>query len=80
MDNKLNVGIALAIFTAAVLALAKMNEEDIQAANFFGLAVLVAVLLVSPLIGLVVLVPVTLLVWFKYYKHVIGFFNSLRRG
>ncbi len=80
MDNKLNVGIALAILTAAVLILAKMQGENVQIANFFGLAVLVAVLLVSPLVGLVVLVPVTVLAWFKYYKHVLDFFNSLRRG
>lgn len=80
MDNKLNIGIALAILSAAVLALAKMQGEDIQIANFFGLAVLVAVLLVSPLIGLVILVPVAILVWFRYYKHFLDFFNSLRRG
>ena len=80
MDNKLNVGIVLTIFTAAMLVLAKMQGENIQIANFFGLAVLVAVLLISPLIGLVILVPVAILVWFRYYKHFLAFFNSLRRG
>jgi len=79
VDNRINIGIALATFTAAVLALAKTQGENIQIANFFGLAALLAVLLVSPLIGLVVLVPVALLAWFKYYKHVLDFFNSMRR-
>lgn len=80
MDNKLNIGIAVAILTAAVLAIAKLRGENIHTGNFFGLAVLVAVLLVSPLIGLVILVPVAILAWFRYYKHVFDFFYSMRRG
>lgn len=80
MDNRLNIGIALAILSGAVMFLAKMKGEDINVGNFFALAILVAVLLIAPLIGLVLIIPVTILVWFRYYKHALNFFYSLWGG
>jgi len=65
--------------SGAVLFLAKTKGENINIGNFFGLAVIVALLLISPLLGIVFLIPITMIAWFRYYKYVIEFFYSLWR-
>ncbi len=75
-----NVGIALTVITAIVLFIAKMRGADIQVISFIGLAVLAGLLFLSPLIGIVIIIPVALLAWFRYYQAVLDYINTFKGG
>ncbi len=75
MDKYFNYGLGAVIIAALILFIASLKEEQLGIENFVALMVVFLVLLIAPLFGLILAVPIVLLAWMRYHRHILEIFN-----
>jgi multisubunit Na+/H+ antiporter MnhG subunit len=80
-DEKMkNIAIGLLVLAALINFLFQKKEEKINLGSFAAIAVIFALALVAPMVGMILAIPIFLVVYLDHSTEVLGWWDRIKRS